>query len=79
LRRHVVCRREELDPETMRASKLGGRCIAVACLENNSYWTLHDTRPHEMPSIARRRVESMWASDRVGDYQRSERCVVVCP
>ncbi len=63
----------------MRAFKVGGRRIAVVCLENSSYRAIHDTCPHEMASLARGRVERMWVSDRVGDYQRSERCVVVCP
>jgi nitrite reductase/ring-hydroxylating ferredoxin subunit len=32
-----------------------------------------------MASLARGKVEKMWVSDEVGHYQRSERCVVVCP
>ena len=63
----------------MRSFKVGGLRIAMACLENDSYRALHDTCQHEMASLARGRVERMWVSDQVGHYQRSERCVVVCP
>ncbi len=79
MQRRVVCRREELEPGTMRAFKVGGPRIAVACLENSSYRAIHDTCPHEMASLARGKVEKMWVSDEVGHYRRSERCVVVCP
>ena len=79
MQRRVLCRREELEPGTMRAFKVGGPRIAVACLENSSYRAIHDTCPHEMASLARGKVEKMWVSDEVGHYQRSERCVVVCP
>jgi nitrite reductase/ring-hydroxylating ferredoxin subunit len=69
LQRRVVCRREELEPGTMRAFKVGGPRIAVACLENSSYRAIHDTCPHEMASLARGKVEKMWVSDEVGHYR----------
>ena len=68
-----------MELETVRVFKVGGRRIAVACLGNDSYRAFHDTCPHEMASLARGKVEKMWVSDEVGRYQRSERCVVVCP
>jgi nitrite reductase/ring-hydroxylating ferredoxin subunit len=80
MQRHVVCNKEELKPSDVRAVQVGGRRIAVACLEDNSYRAIADTCPHEMASLAKGRVEKMWLSDGVGHYRAAEqKYVVVCP
>lgn len=78
--RHVVCDGEDLRPGDVRSAKVGGRRIAVACLEDGEYRAVADTCPHEMASLAAGRVEKMWVSEKVGDVRVSEeRCVIVCP
>jgi nitrite reductase/ring-hydroxylating ferredoxin subunit len=80
MQRHVVCKKEELKPGSIRAVKASGRRIAVACLGNNSYRAVADTCPHEMASLAKGKVEKMWLSDRLGHHRTAEKeCVVICP
>jgi nitrite reductase/ring-hydroxylating ferredoxin subunit len=80
MQRHVVCKREDLKPGSVRAVKANGRRIAVVCLADGSYRAVSDTCPHEMASLSGGKAEKMWTSDRVGHYYRTmERCVIVCP
>ncbi len=78
--RHVVRGGEDLRPGEMRSVKVGGRRLAVVCLEDGEYRAVADTCPHEMASLAAGKVEKMWVSEGVGDVRESrERCVIVCP
>ena len=80
MQRHIVCKKAELGPGNTRAVTVGGRRIAVACLEDGSYRAVADTCPHEMASLARGKVENMWVSDGVGQHQIAEnKRVIVCP
>lgn len=80
MKRYIVCKREQLRPGEMRAVKVGGRRIAVACLGEKSYRAVADTCPHEMASLARGKIEKMWLSDEVGHHRAAEKkYVIVCP
>ena len=80
MQRHVVCKMEELRPRAAWSVDAGGRSIAVACVEENTYRAVADTCPHEMASLAGGKVEKMWLSDGLGDYRASEsEYVIVCP
>ncbi|MGI9048194.1 MAG: Rieske (2Fe-2S) protein [Rubrobacteraceae bacterium] len=80
MQRHVICKRDELKPGTVRPAKVGGRRLAIACVEEGTYRAFSDTCPHEMASLARGTVEKMWLSNGTGQLHRAEeRCVIVCP
>lgn len=78
--RHIVCRRDELNPGEILSVTVGRRRLAVACIEEGVYRAMSDTCPHEGASLSKGTVERMWISDEVGQYLCSEEhAVVVCP
>lgn len=80
MKRHVVCRRDELSPGEMKSVNLGRRTIAVVRTVDGRYYAIGGTCPHQGASLSLGKVEKMWVSDEVGQARSSdERSVLVCP
>lgn len=77
---HVVCRRDELTPGQLRSFSIGRRRIGVVRTDEDTYYAIGDTCPHQGATLSLGRVERMWISDEIGEaHESTEQSVVVCP
>lgn len=77
---HVICTRQELTPGQLRSFSIGRQRIGVVRTEDDTFYAIGDTCPHQGATLSLGKVERMWISDQVGEAHASrDRSVVVCP